>query len=51
MLPLPLARRPIPGLFVHVYDVALPANVTAVVDVLLHTTWSVDHRQLVSGSL
>ena len=38
ILPLPLAPRPIAVLlFVQLYDVPVPLNVTAVVDILLHT--------------
>ena len=38
ILPLPLAPRPIAVLlFVQLYDVPVPLNVTTVVDVLLHT--------------
>ena len=40
ILPLPLAPRPIAVLLlVQLYDVPVPLNVTAVVDVLLHTLW------------
>ena len=41
MLPVPLAPRPMLVLsFVHVYEVALPVKATAVVEAVLHTTWS-----------